>query len=366
MFGNTMILIITLVHLYVVWRLASTPWVIRNIPRTGLFGGIAALWLSFVLARVYGHHGESRLAAVIEFIGMNWAAILILLFLCFVVADIITGFGLLWPKRAGLIRNAAVVAGLGMAALALVQGMRPPVVETYEVRMPGLPANLDGTKVVAVADTHLGSQIGADWLAARVAQVRALKPDMIVLLGDIFEGHGAVDPECVSLLKSLSAPMGVWGVLGNHEFHGPEPVGEKPLVEADIKVLRDKWVEIRPGLILTGVDDVTGHRRAGIGEGYVTKALQGRPPGATILLSHTPKPPEEALAAGVNLVLNGHTHGGQIWPLVYLSAYRYPFVSGRYDVESMTIIVSRGAGTWGPRMRLWKPGDIVQVILRAE
>jgi uncharacterized protein len=366
MFGNAMILIITFVHVYVVWRLASTPWVVRAVPRTVLFVMVAVLWLSFVLARVYGHHGEGRLAVIIEFIGMNWAAVLLLLFLCLLVADIITGFGLLWPKLSGPIRNAAVVAGLGMAAIGFVQGMRPPVVETYEVRMPGLPANLDKTTVVALADLHLGSQIGCDWLAKRVAQVQALKPDMIVLLGDVFEGHGTPDPECLSLLRSLSAPLGEWAVLGNHEFYGSEPVGEGPLLEAGFKVLRDQWVEIGPGLILTGVDDVTGHRRAGIGEGYVTKALQGRPPGPTILLSHTPKEPQEAMARGVNLVLNGHTHGGQIWPLGYLSASKYPFVAGRYDVGDMTVIVSRGAGTWGPRMRLWKPGDIVRVILRAE
>jgi predicted MPP superfamily phosphohydrolase len=65
-------------------------------------------------------------------------------------------------------------------------------------------------------------------------------------------------------------------------------------------------------------------------------------------------------------MLSGHTHGGQVWPFGYLVRHRYPFFEGRYDVDGMTMIVSRGAGTWGPRMRLWKPGEILRITLRAD
>ncbi len=65
-------------------------------------------------------------------------------------------------------------------------------------------------------------------------------------------------------------------------------------------------------------------------------------------------------------MLCGHTHGGQIWPFRYLVKFSYPLLEGRYDVDGMTVIVTRGAGTWGPRMRLWKPGEIIRVTLRAK
>lgn len=367
MFGSVFLIVITLVHLYSFWRLAYTPLVVRFIPRAILLSAGVALWLTFILARSWAHHGQGPLAAVIESIGMNWAAVLFLIFSCLLVADVVTGFGFLWPKRAALIRNAAVVAGLGMAAIGFIQGMRAPVVETYEVRLPGLPSNLDGKTIVALSDLHLGAQIGAGWLAERVAQVQALKPDMIILLGDVFDEHGTADPEWLKLLKGLSAPLGKWAVLGNHEYYGAQALGERPLIEAGFQVLRDRSVDIGPGLILTGMDDISLQTRfGGIWEKKIKPALRNRPPGPNILLSHTPLEPELLVKAGVNLMLSGHTHGGQIWPLGYISRLRYPFLAGRYEVGGMTVIVSRGAGTWGPRMRLWKPGDIVRVILRAE
>ena len=95
------------------------------------------------------------------------------------------------------------------------------------------------------------------------------------------------------------------------------------------------------------------------------KALSGRPPGATVFLSHTPWETEKAAGAGAGLMLSGHTHGGQIWPFSYMVRLRYPLLGGRYDVNGMTVIVCRGTGTWGPRMRLWRPGEILRITLRS-
>ena len=149
---------------------------------------------------------------------------------------------------------------------------------------------------------------------------------------------------------------------GNHEFH---QTGKLRLFEqAGITLLRNKWVEIRPGFILTGVDDLTARRRNGGDDGnLINQALAGRPPGAAILLSHTPWQAEKAAAAGVGLMLSGHTHGGQIWPFNYLVQRWYPLLAGRYEINGLTVIVGRGAGTWGPRMRLWRPGEILRVTL---
>jgi predicted MPP superfamily phosphohydrolase len=95
-------------------------------------------------------------------------------------------------------------------------------------------------------------------------------------------------------------------------------------------------------------------------------ALANRPHGATILLSHTPWRAEEAAAAGVGLMLSGHTHNGQLWPFTYLVRTRYKLLGGRYPIGSMTAIVCRGTGGWGPRMRLWRPAEILRITLRAK
>jgi hypothetical protein len=137
------------------------------------------------------------------------------------------------------------------------------------------------------------------------------------------------------------------------------------LAGSDIRLVTNEWVKLADGLVLAGIDDLTSlRRRPGEGEGNLDRALTNRPAGSTIFLSHTPWMTNHAAAAGVDLMLSGHTHNGQLWPFNYLVRTRYPFIKGRYDIEGMTLIVSRGAGTWGPRMRLWASGEISLITLR--
>ena len=366
MFGGILISICTLMHIYVFWRLASVPLVSRHVSVYLLIGAGVLLWAIFFIGRVFGHSGTGPLAAKSEFFGMLWMGTLFLLFIPLLAADIITLFGLLLPRVAASLRGWALVAGAILSIIAVIQGRRPPVIQRYEVRLAGLPSAMDNTVIIAMSDLHLGSLIGKRWLAARVARVKKERPDMVVFLGDIFEGHSQPEKELLSILQGLSAPLGVWAVAGNHEFHGNRQGSIRLFEEAGIRLLRNRWVEVRPGLILAGVDDLTTKHRAGLAGDFISDALTGRPPGATILLSHTPWETDKAASAGANLMLCGHTHGGQIWPFGYLARRFYPLLAGRYEVGGMPVIVSRGTGTWGPRMRLWRPGEILCVTLRSK
>ncbi len=351
-------------HIYVFWRAASVPVLKRYIPRKLLIGAGLVLWATFFLGRVYGHQGTSPLANTLELLGMNWMAVLFLLFVSLLAMDLVTGFGFLVPRLAPSIRGIALVAGAVLSLFALVQGVRPPVVQNYEVYLPNLAHEMDGTVLVAMSDLHLGSLLDERWLEARVAQVQAQQPDLVVLLGDLFEGHGKPQGELLPVLRRLSAPLGVWVVPGNHEFHRPHNTSTFLIEEAGFQLLRNCWAEVRPGLVMAGVDDLTASRRSGQSGDPISKALAGRPPGATILLSHTPWQADKAATAGVGLMLSGHTHGGQIWPFGYLVKRVYPLLGGRYEVDGMTVIVCRGTGTWGPRMRLWRPSEILRLKLR--
>ena len=363
MFGTILITVITLVHIYVFWRTASVPLIARLMPQKILIGIGLLLWVVFFLGRVYGHHRTGVAAATLEFIGMNWMAMLFLLFIALLAVDIVTGFGFLLPRMSPSLRGWALIAGALLSVIALIQGLRPPVVRSYEVRLPGLPAQLDGMVLVAMSDLHADSLPGNRWLAARVAQVQAQRPHLVVLLGDIFEGHGPPPDKLLAVLRHLSAPLGVWGVQGNHEFYGNSEKSADVFSAAGIQMLRNRWVQIRPGFILAGVDDLTSLHRSGLGGDPILQALRGRPAGATILLSHTPWQAEKAAGAGTSLMLSGHTHGGQIWPFGYLVRLVYPLLAGRYHVDGMAVIVCRGTGTWGPRMRLWHPGEILRITL---
>lgn len=361
-FGTLLLAAWTLLHLYVFTRAATVPSIARRVPPRVLFGGAAALWATFVLARLArGRSGD--LVAAFELLGLHALAILFVLAVPLLAVDIGTGFGLWLRVRAPALRGWALLAGTLLVGVAIVQGVRPPVVRDHEVRLAALPPERDGTVLVVLADLHLGRLLDEAWLAARVAQVEALRPDLVVFLGDLFEGRGRSPAGLLAGLRRFTAPLGVWAVTGNHEYHGE--AGDGVLEAAGFRVLHDRWAEVASGLVLAGVDDLTARSRAGHPGDPVGTALAGRPPGAVVLLSHSPLQAHRAAALGTGLLLAGHTHGGQIWPFGYLVERSYPLLGGRYEVGAMSALVSRGTGTWGPRLRLWRPGEILRVTLRS-
>ncbi len=369
-FFRFILIIWTAIHAYLFWRAATIPFIARHVRRGILAGVVAFLWIVFPASHSLEDPSLGAIASVLALIGANWLGVAFLLFVTMLAVDVVTAFGMLFPKTAPALRGWALLAGGILTVIALVQGSRAPAVRSYEVQIANLPPASNGTVVVVASDLHLGALTGERWVAARIEQIQAQRPDMVILAGDIVEGHGESERNFLPVLRRLSAPLGVWAVNGNHETHEPLDDSSQSraslLQEAGIRVLRDQWAEVRPGLILAGVDDLTSRRRHG--QDYtrtIDRALAGRPLGATILVSHTPWLGEMAANRNVALMLCGHTHGGQIWPFMYVVRLIYPLTAGRYDVQGMPVIVCRGTGTWGPRMRLWHRSEILRVVLRA-
>ena len=365
MFGTILTSIVTIFHLYVFWRVITLTRLTRRISSGQVVLAGLVMWGLFMVGRLYGHDNPGLLAGVLEHLSMNWMAALFLTAVCFLVVDLVTGFGWLWPRQVARLRGLGLATGLLLSVIALVQGMRPPVITDYEVTLPGLSGQLDGAVIVAVSDLHLGSRLDANWLMKRVEQIESAQPDLIVLLGDIFEGHSDPSLELSAALSRLKAPLGVWAVLGNHEFHRGGESQADVFTQNGFTVLRNRWTGIDHGLVLAGVDDLTNGQRNGQGHELLQRALAGKPAGPIILLSHSPLYANLAAEAGVGLMLSGHTHGGQIWPFNYLVQQRYPLLAGRYQIEGMTTLVCRGTGTWGPRMRLWAPAEIIRITLKS-
>lgn len=352
-------------HFYVFWRLASVTWIAARFSRGALVATAVSLGASYFLARILNSWKLEALGVPLEFVGANWMGVLFLLFSALFVVDVFTLGGWILPRLTPTIRGGAVIVALVLSAIALVQGLRPPVVRDYEVQLVGLPPERDGLVLVEISDMHLGTLIGQRWMTHLVHRVNDMKPDLVVVVGDLVDGNVRRVEPFLPILKQLRAPLGVWAVTGNHEFYAGIDRSVRLFEGAGYSVLRDRNVEVVSGLILAGVDDLTARRQYRLDGQPTEKALANRPPGATILLSHTPWQAEKAAAAGANLMLSGHTHNGQIWPFSYLVGWRYPLLGGRYEVGGMPVIVCRGTGTWGPRMRLWCPNEIVKIKLRA-
>ncbi|MBF0100093.1 MAG: metallophosphoesterase [Desulfobacterales bacterium] len=364
MFFVIFISVFALMHVYVFWRVVSVEFIIRYMPKNILFGLGIIFFLSFFLARMYSRHSDSLLAKTIELFGMTWIGVLFIFTVSLLIVDIFTGFGFLFQKKVSLLRGCGLIAGGIFSIIALIQGMRPPEITEYTLHVPHLPDELNKIVLVAMSDLHIGTQLGEKWLADRIIQVQELKPDMILLLGDIFEGHGGpAHDQLIPLLQNLSAPLGVWAVLGNHEYYHGQDTSIRLIHKVGFHLLRNQWAEVRKGFILAGVEDLTILRRNKLKGDPLLQTLSNRPQGTTILLSHSPLQAEKAASLGVDAMLCGHTHNGQIWPFGYIVRISYSLLYGLYNVDGMSVIVCRGTGTWGPRMRLWNRGEILRITL---
>lgn len=362
MFGIVLTGIYTILLLYVFWCAASVRLLGRHISRKLFIGIGTVFWAVFSLARFIGHNGTRVAAATMEFAGMTLLGWVFLTATVLLVVELVTAFVLIFYKVKPKLRGLGLIIGMLLTAVALFQGLRAPAVVSYDVTLPNLPPRLNGTVLVALSDAHLGSYRGERWFTQRMGEIQALGPQIVVFLGDVFEGHGAA-PSDIPALRSLSVPMGKWFVDGNHELHGDVGASDGLLEKAGFIRLDNRWAEPAPGLILAGVKDLTHQKHRSFDGNPLGISLANRPSGATVLLSHTPWQADRAAHEGVELMLSGHTHGGQIWPFGYLVKTTYPLLAGRYDIDGMPIIVTRGIGTWGPRMRLWYRGEILKVTL---
>ncbi len=352
----------TAMHAYASWRVVP---LLARVPHAPLFAALVFLWASYPLARLVDHWGQPRVARVLELVGAEWMGTLFLLVMALFAAEVVTGFGFALPRVAATVRLAAAGAAVALAVVANVQAARGPRLVEEEVRLAGLPAALDGTTLVLLTDAHVGSLLREEWVEHLVDRVSALAPGLVIVGGDLVDGNaGHVEP-LVPRLRRLRAPLGVYAVTGNHEFYAGVDESVRLFEDSGFTVLRDAAREIAPGLVLAGVDDLTARRQFGLPGGGIERALATRPPGATIFVSHTPWGADEAAARGAGLMLCGHTHDGQIVPFRFFVKLTYPLIAGRYEVGGMPVIVSRGVGTWGPPMRLFKRSEIVRITLRS-
>jgi predicted MPP superfamily phosphohydrolase len=363
-FVTVVLTVWALMHSYVFWRLSDIPWVaahcsIRTLALTAL-----GLWLSYPLARILNAWNQETIGVPLEFAAAIWMGTLFLLFAALLVVDVVTAGGWLFTQIAPQLRGGAAIIAVICTAIGLVQGLRAPVVRDFEIRLPGLPRERDGLTLVALSDLHLGTLKGERWLNRLLHRVTDLKADAVLIVGDLVDGNVRHVETLLPTLRQLRAPLGVWAVTGNHEYYAGLEQSVQVLESAGYGLLRDRWAEIAPGLILAGVDDLTAREQFGQRNGAVAQALANRPAGATLLLSHSPMETDRAAAAGAQLMLSGHTHAGQIWPFNFLVRMKYPLLAGRHEVAGMTLIVCRGTGTWGPPMRLWHPGEMLRIKLR--
>lgn len=267
--------------------------------------------------------------------------------------------------------GASVLGGSGTSGYGVAFGRHDYVLEDVPVRLARLPRALDGYRIAQLSDLHVGTFVGRRELDEARALVRRVRPDLIVLTGDLVDHDPRYLPDLGALARALTeagARDGLVAILGNHDdYTGADAVTET-LRAAGVRVLRNASTPIGDAgarFTLAGVDDVWAARN-----GYGTGADLGRalrdvdPDDAKILLCHNPQLFPEA-APHVDLQLSGHTHGGQVNPIVSPAALVLPYLAGHYEEHQAQLYVNRGFGTAGPPARIGSAPEVTRIHLVA-
>ena len=270
--------------------------------------------------------------------------------------------------RRGFLKWAGGAVLGGAAGVGYVTKIEPEwlSVEQQSISLPGLPAGLDGYKIVQLSDFHLYPFTSIDLIEKTVARTNELGPDLVVLTGDYVLETAASIFDLAPELAKLNPRHGIFAVLGNHDHWTEAAVVKQGLAEKGIELLHNRGVLLNESqFLLAGVDDLwSGTPDI---EGALANWREGVP---TILLAHEPDFADDFLGDGrIQLQLSGHTHGGQVrvpgvGPVV-LPRYGQKYHNGLYQVGSSQVYVNRGIGIIGPAVRLNCPPEITEFVLRA-
>ncbi|WP_433351683.1 metallophosphoesterase [Microtetraspora malaysiensis] len=425
----TILAVVVVVHCYLWWRLVRPTTRPGSVPRRVLTWGLVLLVFLLPLRTIGGQVFGMSFERVIAWPGYMWLAIMFYLVVFTVALEIPRAIALLLARRsekspepveshesvdsaghagplapgpstgsgtsgasaistapaisAGpetfqvdrrvfIARTAATVAGVG--ALATVgYGMRTamgdPVIERIPVRLPKLDPRMSGLRLAVVSDIHLGPLTGKGHTERIVRMINGLEADVVTIVGDLVDGTVAELGSLAAPLRHLESRYGAYFVTGNHEYYlsqGPQEWIEE-LNSLGVRSLRNERVEIAHAgavLDLAGVNDLYGTPS---GDGPdLEKALGGRDAARpVVLLAHQPVQVRQAAGYGVDLQLSGHTHGGQMAPFNLAVPLQQPVVAGLDTVDGTQIYVTRGAGYWGPPVRVGAPPEITFIELRA-
>jgi predicted MPP superfamily phosphohydrolase len=256
--------------------------------------------------------------------------------------------------------SVGALAGVGAYGVAYERHQIARIVRDLAVR--GLPPALDGLRIGMITDVHHSAVVSADDVARAVTLVQQASPDVVVLGGDYvsFFDKRYVGPVAELLTPLSSAPHGSFAVLGNHDDEREMPAA---LSSRGFTVLKDQ----RTSVTIKGERlDIAGIRFWTRSPGEIANVLKGTG-GTTLLLAHDPRRLAEAAALDVQLVLSGHTHGGQVLiPGVgAIAGRKFPVLAGSATRDNTAIFVSRGVGTVYVPIRINCPPDVAILTLRS-
>ena len=367
-------LIVGALHYYIGMRLLA------DLPIIQLLKNIFVMWLIFsavaipvaMLSRFVIKN--QKWADGTAWIGLSAMGLFSSLFILTLVRDLllIASSFLVSPL---VLHQLAIDSSLVVVALAVIatvwgfiNARRVPAIVSVKIPLKNLPEELIGFTLVQISDIHIGPTIKGKYLAKIVDEVNSLRPQIIAITGDLVDGSVADLASQVAPLQNLQAEHGSYFVTGNHEYYSGADEWNAYVRSLGIEVLMNEHRIINHRnvqLIIAGITDYNAEHINPAHRSDPQQALAGTAELSIpkIMLAHQPRSAAEVAAAGADLQLSGHTHGGQFWPWNFFVPLQQPYTVGLHKLNQLWIYVNRGTGYWGPPKRLGGRSEITKIIL---
>lgn len=368
--------IYTLANIYIyVKGLRAVEGHLGTLTYTLLFIFLASL---FIAGKILERHSTTVVADILNVAGGFWLAFMLYATLLLLISDL--GFliikigGPLTTEKATLFRYRAFIGVTAVTLLIIAAGFINSVntvTTRYTLSVGSNKTTGNKTqpdfryRIVAVSDVHLGTVVRKRSLRNLSAMIEKEDPDIIFFLGDLVDGE--INPVLRDdLLASLSLPDGTETLMitGNHEYIGGISRTSEYIIKSGYRILDDEVVVLENGIQVVGRRDRDSYRYSGKERKSLDELLsETDPSGTIIILDHQP-PLKGSIPDGTfDLMLSGHTHKGQMWPLEYIVKRIYDPYYGHVSDGSRHFIVSSGFGTWGPRVRVGSRSEILVIDL---
>ncbi len=335
-------------------------------PQTIIIIVLILLICAPILVRVAETYHQEIIARATAYIGYLWMAFVFLFFFFNITFEIILFVYKLTGGGTGsiLLRNFTFGTAVFLSFVFVVYGFidaQQVRVKTLEVKTEKVLPNNGKIRIVQISDVHVGLIIRNKRLQVILDRVKEAKPDILVSTGDLLDGElDNVMPQLQQFV-SITPKYGKYAILGNHEYYAGLKRSLEFTKAAGFDLLRDDVRHIA-GLSIFGADDITGEKM-GVSKDkqLFEKMLAQKSNDFVLLLKHQPFIVD---GENFNLQLSGHTHGGQIFPFMLVTRLFFPRNYGYYELgRNKSVYISRGAGTWGPPVRVFAPPEITVIDL---